>query len=57
MSWAAFSLPAISPPLKTKLNHQPIVEGDETCVCLFATERRLKPQGLLGRIAFAYANV
>lgn len=39
------------------LNHQPVVEGDEACVCLFATEGRLKPQGLLGRLAFAYANV
>lgn len=42
---------------ENELNHQPVVEGDETCVCLFATEGRLKPQGLLGRIAFAYANV
>jgi putative transcriptional regulator len=40
-----------------ELNHQPVVEGDETCVCLFATEGRLKPQGLLGRLAFAYADV
>jgi putative transcriptional regulator len=40
-----------------ELNHQPIVEGDETCVCLFATEGRLKAQGLLGRLAFAYADV
>lgn len=39
------------------LNHQPIVEGDEPCICLFATEGRLKPQGLLGRIAFALADV
>ncbi|MGD9967806.1 MAG: ChrR family anti-sigma-E factor [Hyphomonadaceae bacterium] len=39
------------------LNHQPLVEGDETCVCLFATEGRLKAQGVLGRLAFAYANV
>lgn len=39
------------------LNHQPIVDGDETCVCLFATEGRLKPQGLLGQLAFAYADV
>lgn len=42
---------------ESDLNHQPIVHGDETCVCLFATEGRLKPQGLLGRLAFAYANV
>jgi putative transcriptional regulator len=40
-----------------EINHQPIVEGDEDCICLFATEGRLKPQGLLGRLAFAYANV
>lgn len=39
------------------LNHQPIVEGDEACVCLFATEGRLKPQGLIGRIAFGFADV
>lgn len=40
-----------------ELNHQPIVQGDEACVCLFATEGRLRPQGLLGRLAFAYADV
>jgi putative transcriptional regulator len=39
------------------LNHQPVVQGDETCVCLFATEGRLKPQGLIGRLAFALADV
>lgn len=39
------------------LNHQPVVEGNEACVCLFATEGRLKAQGWLGRLAFAYANV
>jgi putative transcriptional regulator len=39
------------------LNHQPIVHGDETCVCLFATEGRLKAQGMLGRLAFRYADV
>lgn len=42
---------------ESDLNHQPVVQGDETCVCLFATEGRLKPQGLLGRLAFAYADV
>jgi putative transcriptional regulator len=42
---------------ESELNHQPVVEGDEACVCLFATEGRLKAQGLLGRLAFAYANV
>lgn len=39
------------------LNHQPMIEGDEACICLFATEGRLKPQGLIGRIAFALADV
>jgi putative transcriptional regulator len=39
------------------LNHQPVVQGKEACVCLFATEGRLKPQGFLSRMAFAYANV
>ena len=40
-----------------EFNHQPVVDGDETCVCLFATEGRLKPQGLIGRIAFGFADV
>ncbi len=40
-----------------EFNHQPVVDGDETCICLFATEGRLKPQGLLGRIAFGFADV
>jgi putative transcriptional regulator len=39
------------------LNHLPVVQGEEDCVCLFATEGRLKPQGLLGRLAFAFADV
>lgn len=39
------------------LNHLPVVEGDEACLCLFATEGRLKAQGLIGRLAFAYADV
>ncbi|HVK79739.1 MAG TPA: ChrR family anti-sigma-E factor [Verrucomicrobiae bacterium] len=39
------------------VNHQPMVQGDEACVCLFATEGRLQPQGLLGRLAFAFADV
>ncbi len=40
-----------------ELNHQPRVEGDEECICLFATEGRLRPQGFLARMVFAYANV
>lgn len=39
------------------LNHQPVVEGDEACICLFATEGRLKAQGVIGKLAFAFANV
>lgn len=39
------------------LNHQPMVVGDEPCICLFATEGRLKPQGLIGRLAFGLADV
>lgn len=40
-----------------ELNHQPVVASSEPCVCLFATEGRLKPQGVLGRIAFGFADV
>ena len=39
------------------LDHQPVVQGDEACVCLFATEGRLKAQSLIGRIAFGFADV
>ena len=39
------------------LNHQPIVQGNEACVCLFATEGRLKAQDWIGRLAFALADV
>lgn len=39
------------------LEHRPIVEGDEPCICLFATEGRLRPRGLIGRIAFGLADV
>ena len=39
------------------LNHQPIVDGEEACICLFATEGRLKPKGWVGRLAFALADV
>ncbi|MEZ5970835.1 MAG: ChrR family anti-sigma-E factor [Hyphomonadaceae bacterium] len=42
---------------ETDLNHQPVVMGEEACLCLFATEGRLKARGLLGRLAFAYADV
>ncbi len=40
-----------------ELEHQPVTLGDEDCVCLFATEGRLKAQGLIGRLAFALADV
>jgi putative transcriptional regulator len=39
------------------LDHQPMIQGGEACICLFATEGRLKPRGLIGRIAFALADV
>jgi putative transcriptional regulator len=41
----------------SNVNHQPIVEGNEACVCLFATEGRLKPKGWIGQLAFALADV
>lgn len=40
-----------------EFNHQPVVQGNEPCICLFATEGRLKPHGLIGRIAFGFADV
>jgi putative transcriptional regulator len=43
--------------LGTDHTHHPKVHGDEECLCLFATEGRLVPTGLIGRIAFAIANV
>ena len=39
------------------LEHRPMVEGDQPCICLFATEGRLKPRGLIGQIAFRLADV
>ncbi len=39
------------------LDHQPVVVGHEPCVCLFATEGRLKPKGVIGKLAFAFADV
>jgi putative transcriptional regulator len=38
-------------------DHQPIVEPDGDCLCLFATEAKLKPKGLIGKLVFAYADV
>ncbi len=37
--------------------HRPSVHGHEACLCLFATEGRLVAKNLVGRIAFAVANV
>jgi putative transcriptional regulator len=37
--------------------HRPDAIGDEPCVCLFATQGRLTPTGLLGRVAFMLADV
>ncbi len=39
------------------LNHQPKVEPGEDCICLFATEGRLKAKDAIGRLAFALADV
>lgn len=39
------------------LNHQPKVTPEGECICLFATEGRLKAKGLIGRLAFALADV
>lgn len=39
------------------LAHQPVVQPGQDCICLFATEGRLKAHGLLGRLAFALADV
>lgn len=39
------------------VDHQPVVLGGEACVCLFATEGRLKANGWLGQAAFALADV
>lgn len=39
------------------LAHQPVVQPGPDCICLFATEGRLKAHGLLGRLAFALADV
>ena len=40
-----------------EFDHQPIVEADGECICLFATEGRLKAHGLIGRVVFSLANV
>jgi putative transcriptional regulator len=37
--------------------HRPVVHGNEECLCLFATEGRLVPTDLIGRIAFSIATV
>lgn len=38
-------------------DHQPVVEGERDCLCLFATEAKLKPKGLIASLVFAYADV
>lgn len=32
------------------VDHQPIVDGDEECICLIASEGRMRPHGLVGRL-------
>jgi putative transcriptional regulator len=39
------------------IDHKPMVEPGEECICLFATEGRLKPNDWVGRLAFALADV
>jgi putative transcriptional regulator len=38
-------------------DHQPVVEPDADCLCLFATEAKLKPKGLISKLVFMYADV
>jgi putative transcriptional regulator len=38
-------------------DHQPTVESDADCLCLFASEAKLKPKGLISKLVFAYADV
>ncbi len=32
------------------VDHQPVVDGDEECICLIAQEGRMRPHGLVGRL-------
>lgn len=43
--------------LDAEHTHRPVVHGNQACLCLFATEGRLVPTDIVGRIAFAVANV
>lgn len=38
-------------------SHHPVVHGDEPCLCLFATQGRLKANDWLGALAFRMADV
>lgn len=41
----------------TSHTHRPKVLGSAPCICLFATQGRLAPKDMIGRIAFAIADV
>jgi putative transcriptional regulator len=41
----------------TQVNHQPIAEPGEDCICLVATDARLKFRGLLPRIAQPFIGI
>ena len=41
----------------TETNHQPIAEPGEDCICLVATNAKLKFQGLLPRIAQPFVGI
>jgi putative transcriptional regulator len=32
------------------VDHQPVVDGDEECICLVAQEGRMRPHGIVGRL-------
>jgi putative transcriptional regulator len=41
----------------TNVSHQPVAEPGEDCICLVATDARLKFQGLLPRIAQPFLGI
>jgi putative transcriptional regulator len=41
----------------TNVTHHPHATGDEECVCLIATHKRLTPASWIGRLAFMIADV
>jgi putative transcriptional regulator len=39
------------------MNHTPVAEAGEDCICLIATDARLKFEGLLPRIAQTFLRI